>query len=96
MHGIPCNLVVKSGDIGVNLFGFSEKLFFDSLTVFLIPLNNASNWWQFTEAFLKPLLFFSFLPGILQLTAFVFLSGESKICVALPNLVINMKHKGNI
>ena len=44
VHGTSCKLFVRSGDIGVDLFWFSEKLFFDSVTVFLIPLKNVSSW----------------------------------------------------
>ena len=88
VHRMSRELFVRSGDTGVDLFWLSKKLFFDSFTVFLIPLKNVPSWLQFAQAFFKPLLFCSFLPGILQVTAFVFLSEGSKICVALPNLVI--------
>ena len=44
VHGISCELLLRSGDIGVGLFWFSQKLFFDSFAVFLIPLKNISSW----------------------------------------------------
>ena len=34
VHGISCALFIRCGDIGVDLFWFSKKLFFDSFTVF--------------------------------------------------------------